>query len=250
MSKYMIMMDSYRSGEQWIDVMAYTFYLFLAPDCIPEDESRTYIEEMYSNVVGDCEFGYFRLHGLVGGRVIKEGWALRKKGPVNRYNQWSIKRLQEMCEEPVQRIREFETVIVISTKYGHPPSSYQAGHAYGGRGYLKISMNFSIQRRSEPIKNPGYSSMTREKRYEYYAIPSDESLTHYTPTNKDLLGENFSSDVIIPYTPERHEVLKYVCEAGRRLGDNLEDLFKKKTLDVNMAGGMNLLEDKADVQQA
>lgn len=248
MSKYMIPMESYRAGEQWLDAMDYTFYLFLSAAVLPGDESRTYIEETYDNKIENCEFGYFRLNGMVGRKVIKEGWALRKKGPIGRYMTWPTGKLEEICQEPVQRIREFETVIVIEAKYGHPPGNCNAGWSYESRGFLLIDMGFSVQRRSEPIKDPGYSSMTRERKYEYYEIPSGESLTHYTPTNKDLIGGHYSGQIIIPYTPEKHEVLNYICKAGNRLGDNLRDLFEKKALE--MPAGMNLLEKKADVQQA
>jgi hypothetical protein len=239
MSKYMIFIESRRGGEQWLDAMAYMFYYFLPVADIPDDKARTHIEENYSNRIGSCEFGYYKLYGAIGNKIIKEGWALRRSGPIQKYNMWPRGELKKICAEPVQRVREFEAIIAIESTYGNSPSCCCGGWNYDDSGFLKISVVYRILRKSETLKQDHYGDSKIE--YDYYKIPNGEDPLRYIPTNKDKTDVYEYKEKIISYTPEKHEVLRQICDAGKHLGTNLADLFERKNLEIGNVKMNNLL---------
>lgn len=238
MSKYMILIEAVRGYEQWLDAMAYMFYLFLPAADIPNDKTRTHIEENHNNRIGNCEFGYYKLYGAIGSRIIKEGWALRKPGPLRKYDMWPRGKFREICAEPVQRVREFETVIAIKSTYGNPPSCCAGGWNYDDSGFLKISVAYTILRRSGILRQNNGRDKTE---YDYYKISDGEDFLRYIPTNKDKTDVYEYEEQIIPYTPAKHEVLRQICEAGKHLGTNLTNLFERRNLEIENVRMSNLL---------
>jgi len=233
-SKYIIPIENLGNRYSvWLSALDFQYYLFFDELTeVPLDEIRTYVSEMYNNKIGKCTFGYYKLYGSRGYSTIKQGWALRQTGPLHdnyMKGNWPITKFKEMCAEPVQRIRTFETVIVLKTDYGHSPSNCNPGWNYGDGGFMRLSVDYHVYRRTEALKEKRYSYQ-HEDNWEYYNIPDGKDFLTYMPLNEDLSSVSQPS-YVFPYTEQKHVVLKDICSTGKRLGEALQDLFEVKKLE-------------------
>jgi hypothetical protein len=181
-------------------------------------------------------FGFFKLHTLHH-KIEKQGFALKRKGPARDHDFFNIKKYKEILDEPVQRIREFETVIIFEFDYGAGASNGNAAWHGELGGFIKINLEYEYKRRSEAIKKRQYSIGYNEKQYlnsekifDYYDIPRDEDPLTYMPTETDLDfteedKKNSFSKIIVPYSPRKLEILEMVTQGSKKMGDLVRELL-------------------------
>jgi hypothetical protein len=199
------------------------------------EEQRTYIKEMYDNNIDGAKFLYKE---IISNRLIMErkGLALCLDGFLKSSSYFPVIGLKNILDEPVQRIREFETIIFIK-------DDNRLGNAYGNfsgnYGNIFFDFNFCIMRRSindKATKQYNRSCRTDKKLiniyYDYYNIPfvfdpDDKNCVNYMPIEKDL---KFTKSIeygmiIIPYTREKYIRLKKIADGFQNLGHAFIDFL-------------------------
>jgi hypothetical protein len=192
------------------------------------DEQRAYIQEMYDNKIGDAEFLYKE---IISGRLVmeKNGFALCLSGFRKSSSYYPIISLKNILDEPVQRVRDFETVIYIKD------NRYQRG-VYGNfnddSGFIYFDFNFQIMRRA--INNKATEQYNRSCRtdgklksiyYDYYEIPDrfdpdDKNCVNYMPLENNFkFTESSEFDAfVISYTKEKYLLLIKITDGFDKLG--------------------------------
>lgn len=246
MPKYIIKVQDLKEGTMYLVAMDYDFYLFLNDEHLPSDEAKTHIEETYSGKIDNSStFGYYRI--MNNKKVYIEGWGLKRHGKPyhwdSYYTYFPMKEFKEKCNEIIQSVREFETIIEVGLDYTDT-SRLQAGWAYETNGYFSINMNFKLFRKS-PVLNPqGYRDAPT---HDYFSIPEGEDVETYIPIVSDKSGLHVATTYReIPYSKERLNTLKMICATGDKLGKELKDLFENKSLELEQNNQMSFLIENVD----
>jgi hypothetical protein len=249
MSKYNILVDGGPGGEVWLDALNFEYYFFLSDKICPTPEQRTHIEENYNNMIEDVAFGYCKLANRKG--VEKEGYALHRKGPKHdRYTDlfFKIGKLREIANEPLQRIRNFETIVEIENNNGF---DYSVTPARCGKtwGQINIDIKYKIYKRAKSIHKKQYLKCV----WDYYNIPEKNYLDimNYIPLENDFVFYREGQDntkTVVPYTPQTGKLLERIIQGTAKIGDLLSMLFNSlEKLDPKLSfNGMLQLVDKTD----
>jgi hypothetical protein len=226
----------------WYLVNENKTYYFFEHDKSPirkiTDEQREYIKEMYDNNIDGSKFLYKE---IISSRrhIEKQGLALCLDGFCKSSSFFPVMKLNDILQEPVQRIRNFETVICINDGRGQ---GNDYSYFNNGCGYILFDFDFCIMRRAINDKaTRQYNEHNRTYRtdkkirdiyYDYYKIPlifdpDDENCVNYIPLEKDL---NFTKSkelnmIIISYTKEKYIRLKEITEQFDKLGIALREFM-------------------------
>jgi hypothetical protein len=219
MSKYNIEI----SEHLWYLVKENKTYYFLEGDCHHRfskitDEQVLYIKEMYDNTIGNSIFLHKR---IISPRyfIEKEGFALCVDGFTSDISNFSITKLSVILQEPIQRKRDFETVIFIkdNNRRNH---SYGAFNADYGRIFYDIEI--MVMRRA---LNEKLTKSYKKNHYDYYDIPitfdpDNPNCINYMPTEKDIRSQETDNyeTIVIPFTKERYLKLQKIAEGFNKLG--------------------------------
>ncbi len=234
MAKYIFKMQDLVEGEMYASVLDNNFYLFLNKENMPTDEAKTHIEEEYKGLIAPgIKLGHYRLKTK--NRIIKEGWGLMRKGspyfPEDFYSYFPVDNLRIKCNEIIQSIREYETIIEVGLNYAHT-NRLQAGWGTDKCGYFSIDMNYKLYRKSPVLKKEGYRDAPT---HDYFNIPKDEDIETYIPTVKDKTTLNrFAQSTYreIPYSRDRLKTLMMITASGNELGKQLNSLLNEKQLEL------------------
>jgi hypothetical protein len=253
MSKFNILVKKGIIGEEWLDALKCEYYLFLSERISPSPEQITYIKECYNNIITDeVKFEHCQLQNKK--TIEKEGYALHRKGPkysVYGDSFFAINKLQEIMAEPLQRTREFDTVLMVENDngfdYNHTPA--RSGKTWGR---IKIDINYSIYKRAESIheKRPG------KMVWDYYEIPEEEDIDiiNYIPLEKDYkfcreepktymaIHPPLLPHGVFRYTPETGELLERIIKGSSKIGELLGYLFDNINKLDNKLGFNGLLQ--------
>lgn len=236
MSKYNIDI----TPDLWYVVEENKTYYFVENDKSPvkkiTDEQRAYIKEVYDDKIGGAEFLYKE---IVSNRHImeKKGLALRLSGFSKSSSYFPITSLKNILNEPIQRARNFETVIYIK-------DNRHSGQVYGyfntDSGFIRFDFGFRILRRAvneKATRQYNRSCRTDNKLkdiyYDYYKIPfcfgpDDENCVNYMPLEKDLeftKTKEFGT-FIISYTKEKYLRLIKIADSFDKLGRAFFDFLQ------------------------
>ena len=237
MSKYNILIESSHFGEEWLEADTFTYILFLSGKLAPSPEQVSYIKEQYDNDIGHgVTFGKYTLK-TVYGKIEKEGYALYKKGPYSKYDFFHLTKYMIILDEPVQRTRVFETVIIIKFDYGRSAGNMNcAWHDDAGGGFIRINLDYNYKRRAIAKKNR-HVDRTYQKEflksnnlYDYYDIPHDEDPLTYMPIESnfdfcDLDRKDTIDKIIVPYTPRKIEILEKLMGGSKKIGELIRELL-------------------------
>jgi hypothetical protein len=223
MSKYNIDITPYL----WYVVEENKTYYFVEHEKIT-DEQRAYIKETYDDKIEGAEFLYKE---IISSRQImeKKGLALCLSGFRKSSSYFPVTALKSILQEPVQRVRDFETVIYIK-------DDDRQGHAYGyfsnDRGHIFYDFKFRIMRRAindkttrQYNKQSNTVRKTKDIYYDYYNIPiyfdpDDENCVNYMPLEKDLAFTTYNEFgmTVIQYTKEKYIQLIRIADGFQDLG--------------------------------
>jgi hypothetical protein len=189
------------------------------------DEQIVHIKELYDGHIDNAEFLFKE---IISNRKIieKNGLALCLEGFHNNTFDFPKTKLMDILQEPLQRIREFETVIYIENKnrQGNP-----YGYFDSDKGTIYYNFCFSIFRRSV---NKKLTKAYKKTCYDYYSIPydfdpEDDYTINYLPMDKDLKFSktNELDSIIIQYTKEKHLRLKQIADSFDKLGHAFQEFL-------------------------
>jgi hypothetical protein len=256
MSKFNILVNKGIIGEEWLDALNFEYYLFLSEEFVPSPEQRTYIEECYNNTITDkVKFEHCQLQSK---RAIeKEGYALHRKGPKYGFGDsfFAISELKEIMAEPLQRTREFETILMIENDSGF---DYNSMPARSGKtwGRIKIDIEYTIYKRAKSIHKKFYG----KRIWDYYEIPEKNDdgtkidIINYIPLEKDYRFYREEPEAYmaiqpgpyphgtVRYTPEIGELLERIIEGSCKIGKMLNYLFDNIDKLDNKLGFNRLLQ--------
>lgn len=243
MSKYIIKMECEGQGRQWLNAITCKYYLFLYDKFIPDAKARTHIAEMYDNKIGDCIFMNAKLYSSRGNLEI-EGWALVQQGP--RTKHWPLIELKSKSEEVMQSTREYETVLIVNYNPGQGFGDYSPGGNINDHGWFSLCFTYRIRRRSIKQERVAYVANNNAKdninnHYDYYKIPDMSIHETYIPVLEDRDNSSINHKTVVPFTEERYELLRKICDAGGALGNQLDELLSN---DIELSGHLILLGGK------
>jgi hypothetical protein len=200
------------------------------------DEQRAYIKETYDDKIEGVEFLYKE---IISSRLImeKKGLTLCLTGFRRSSSYFPVTALKNILNEPVQRVRNFETVIYIK-------DNRHNGEVYGNfnddYGFMFFDFNFRIMRRAINDKATiQYNRLCNTDKklkniyYDYYRIPirfdpDDENCVNYMPLERDFDFTKFNEYgmIVIPYTREKYIQLVKITNGFEKLGRALFDFLQ------------------------
>jgi hypothetical protein len=187
-------------------------------------EQIAHIKEIYNGYINNAEFIHKEIK--TNKKIEKSGLSLCLEGFHNNIQDFPETSLMDILQEPLQRIREFETVIYIKDEN-------RAGNAYGyfgsDRGIIYYNFTFTIFRRAA---NEKLTKSYKETCYDYYGIPydfdpDDDNVINYLPLEKDLkFSKTKNQDtIILLYTKEKYLRLKQIANAFDKLGHSFQEFL-------------------------
>lgn len=237
MSKFNILIETRPHGEYWLEANTFNYYFFLAGKLLPSPEQVSYIKETYNNKIEDVSFGYYKICTLHR-KTEKEGYALKREGPYYENNDFfKLNKYKEILEEPIQRIRDFETVIIIDFDYGQTHGNMNcAWHDDNNGGFIRINLDYCYKRRAiANSKNREFESyqkshLNSNKIFDYYDIPPYEDLLSYLPVEDNFAYreadiKNTIDKVIVPYTHHKVEILEKIMNGSEKMGELIRELL-------------------------
>jgi hypothetical protein len=216
MSKFNILIEKSDRGEEWLDALTFTFYLFLSPE--PSPETVAFLSESCQNQIApSVTFCRKKLYNFQQA-VEKEGYALSRPGPKEGSPEYfyAIDDYDRKTCTMSQGIRRFETVILVERS---DPAFYVSPFRVKNTSYTrKTQYRFAylLCKRSLSIRT---APVNHEKNrvYDYYCIPqgNENAINTYVPTQTEFLFtrddtpvSQRSTSIIIPYSPQALETLK------------------------------------------
>lgn len=183
------------------------------------EEQIAHIKEIYNGYIDNAEF--IRKEIRANKKIEKSGLSLCLDGFHDNIQDFPEASLMNILQEPLQRIREFETVIDIE-------DGNRQGNAYGyfnsNRGIIFYDFIFTIFRRSV---NEKLTKAYKKTCYDYYNIPycfdpNDDDVVNYLSLEKDLefsRTEDWNT-IVISYTKQKYLRLIEIADTLDKLGNS------------------------------
>lgn len=241
MSKLNVCIGDMNGGQHYYSIKDQMHYLFFSKSYeekhLTGDAVKHLMEKTHGHIKNskgqDFYFDRFELksnrHKQKDGHYTNveiSGYAFRTHvDMISYHNNWPFKELEDILTEPGMERLDWFTVILIRIKgegvFGRENDGYGKNEEHSG--YIDLQMEYEIRKRHKYIKDE-HRTNYKNREWEYYKL-HDKNI-NLVPHEQDRVHIDEDDYVaIIPYTPEAHEALKRICEAGNKLGKELHNLF-------------------------